>query len=123
MNAPAEGLTASQARAQLDHAHASRRNAEAACALDFLVYGEGDSTPTESPWGSVVPVTHADRCVYGEAHACSRTYDPMPYDEAEPVDLRMYEGTSIGALYGLNGDTPERLELEGWTLAPRSVYE
>lgn len=134
-----EGLTRTQLRAQLDHEHASRRNSEAACALDFLVYGEGDDAPTTSPWGSVVPVTHADRCVFGRAHACSRTYDPMPYDEAEPVDLRMYEGTSIGALYGLGPDESVRtwldddgnavtvvrplINLEGWELRPRTVYE
>lgn len=111
-------LTRTEARAQREHELKTRRDAEAACALDFLVYGDGDAP--ESVLGiPVTPVRHADRCVFGKANACSMRYDPMPYDDAEPVD-RMYEGTGIGSLYGMPG--PE-LELEGWELAPRSVFE
>jgi hypothetical protein len=115
-------LTSGDARAQHAHELQGRRASEAACALDFLVYGDGDG-PTMTPWGSSVPVAHAERCIHGPRAACSRTYDPVPYDEAEPVDARLYEGTSIGALYGLPGSEGIVLELEGWELAPRTVYE
>jgi hypothetical protein len=121
----AEGLTRAEARAQREHELTTRRSAEAACALDFLVYGDGEAMafPTSEGFRNVVPVTHAERCVFGARAACSRTYDPRPYAEAEPADVRMYEGTAIGALYALNGDGPERLELEGWELAPGTVFE
>jgi hypothetical protein len=61
----------------------------------------------------------------------ARIYDPLPYPEAAPTDIRMYAGTGIGALYGLNGmtttttfvddegeshDLPWSYDLEGWTL-------
>jgi len=104
-------LTALAARAQRAAEVEHRRAAEAACALDFLVYGDGDA-PAEVLGLPVTRVTHADRCIFGPADACSRRYDPRPYAEAEP-DQKMYEGTAIGALYGLPG--PE-LGLEGWEL-------
>lgn len=100
---------------------AHRRAAEAACVLDFLVYGDGE--PTTFLGHRVQGVTHAERCVFGPRNACSRRYDPMPYDEAVPVDLKLYEGTRIGALYGLPGCEDVILELEGWELAPRTVFE
>lgn len=107
-------------RAQLEHEHAARRAAEQACALDFLVYGDGQDYPPAIIVGlPVVGVKHAERCVFGPAHACSRTYDPMPYAEAEP-DRALYEGTAIGALYGMPGPEPA---LEGWELKPRSTHE
>lgn len=99
----------------------ARRAAEQACALDFLVYGDGE--PGTFLGHRVQGVTHAERCVHGPSRACSRTYDPMPYDEAEPVDARLYEGTGIGALYGLPGSEDVVLELEGWELVPRTVFE
>lgn len=130
-------LTAADARVQHVYELEARRGREAACALDFLVYGDGESGTFLGH--RVQGVTHAERCVFGARHACARTYDPMPYDEAEPVDLRMYEGTAIGALYGLSDDAVTRtwldddgnavtvtrplLELEGWELAPRTVFE
>lgn len=83
-------------------------------------------------------VRHAERCVFGAGDACSRRYDPAPYAEAEPVDLKMYAGTAIGALYGIGpatvirtwlddeGNTVsvehELVQLEGWTLAPHSTH-
>lgn len=113
-------MTSAEARAQHAAAASARRNAEAACALDFLVYGDG--SPAMFMGHTVVGVTHAERCVFGPAKACSRTYDPMPYAEAEPADTRLYEGTAIGALYGMPGPELAPL-LEGWEIAPRSVHE
>jgi hypothetical protein len=43
-------------------------------------------------------------------------YDPMPYPEAEPLDARMYEGTGIGYLYGVEGCEHFAAELGDWTL-------
>lgn len=68
---------------------AARRNAEANDAMDFLFLGDEDGR-------------HAEKCIH--AVPCSRTYDPMPYPEAEPHDSRMYEGTGLGALYGLGDE-------------------
>lgn len=48
-------------------------------------------------------------------------YDPAPYREAIPHDTRMYEGTGIGALYGLPGSERFLSELGGWRLVPRST--
>lgn len=81
------------------------RNAEANCALDFLVYGDDEERGR-----------HADRCVCSPP--CSRDYDPLPYRQtagwtegvprlitrrtkALPAGEDMYRGTGIGALYGL----------------------
>jgi len=47
-------------------------------------------------------------------------YDPLPYREALPLDPRMYEGTGIGALYGLPGCDHFLAELGDWRLVPRS---
>lgn len=49
-------------------------------------------------------------------------YDPLPYPEAVPADPRMYEGTGIGALYGIPGSEHFLAELGDWTLGkePRS---
>lgn len=116
----AVGITAAQARATADADKVAQREAEAACRMDFMVYGDG-------PGVFVVPglegrtverVRHAERCVCSPP--CSFTYDPEPYDEAEPADLRLYEGTSIAALYQAP-DSPAVLALlGGWTLTPRS---
>lgn len=89
----------------------ARRNAEAACALDFLVYGDGDADD---------PRPHAERCVHGADDPCSRNYDPYPTREAEP-EGRMYENTGIGALYGLPGCEGLMWQLAGWNLVPRST--
>lgn len=73
---------------------AKRRAAESDCAADFLWRGgEG----------------HADRCVRPAGLVCSREYDPGP-----PPDGKMYEGTMLGALWGLNNT--HAWQLAGWTL-------
>lgn len=110
MSTPAAGIAAVQARLQLDAEHARRRNGEANCALDFLVFGDDEE---RGP--------HAGRCIC--LPPCSRDYDPMPYVEAEP-EPGLHEGTSIGALYGLSPMTAAMAaDLAGWNLKPRSVYE
>ncbi len=43
-------------------------------------------------------------------------YDPLPYPEAEPADVRLYEGTGIGFLYGVEGCEHFATELGDWTL-------
>lgn len=86
---------------------ARRRGEEHADALDFLVFGDEAGR-------------HAEHCVHAEK--CSRTYDPLPVPEAEPVDLRLYEGTAVGALYGFGPLTSyHAAQLAGWTLAPRTT--
>lgn len=112
-------LTPGQARRDNDDAKARAREADSACALDFLTRPD-----------------HGERCVC--TPPCSRDYDPMPYPEAEPHPLRDYEGTGIGALYGgpmrpdqvaalagwsLPRPTDRRLQLEGWDYEPGSEPE
>lgn len=99
------GLAASDVRARMFEEHAEQRNREAACALDFRVYGEE---------------THAERCICKPR--CSLDYDPLPYpatysladgmpsvitarDKALPAGDALYRGTGIGALYGLGMET------------------
>ena len=79
-----------------------RRNDEALCALDFLVWGDTRGV-------------HSKFCVHGEDDPCARTYNPRPYPEASP-DPRLYEGTAIGALYGLPGTERHLWQLAGWNL-------
>lgn len=64
---------------------------------------------------------HAVHCVHVKrgGRVCSRTYDPLPYKEALPDDLRMYAGTGIGALYGLAESGHHAYQLAGWNLTPR----
>jgi hypothetical protein len=102
--------TPAGARAAREAEHVARRGREHACALDFLVYGD---EPEREP--------HAARCVFPVP--CSRDYDPLPYAEAEPVDLKLYEGTSIGALYGMPGGEHHLGQLAGWNVRPRSTHE
>lgn len=109
MKAPMIGTTREDARAAADREHAEQRAREAACRLDFLVYGV-DGDEEHGP--------HAERCICSPK--CSRNYDPLPYPEAEPVDLRLYEGTAIGALYGHGSLAPWAGRLAGWNLTPRS---
>lgn len=103
-------LAAAENRARIAAENAERRNLEAACALDFLVYADEDEE--RGP--------HAGRCLHG-ADPCSRSYDPLPYREAEPADLRLYEGTGIGVLYGVPGCEAHHWQLAGWNLNPRST--
>lgn len=107
-----DGITAEQARQQMAADRKADRDREAACRLAFLVYG--DAYPGEDG----EPVPHATVCVC--APACSRNYDPLPYPEAEPKDKRLYEGTAIGALYGIAGGEHLLGALAGWNLIPRS---
>ena len=76
---------------------ADRRNAEAADAIHFLVYG---------------PDEH--KCIHDEP--CGLTYDPMPYFGAEPQPSAWYAGTGIGALYGLPGSERFLPQLAEWTV-------
>lgn len=64
---------------------------------------------------------HAAHCVHLKhgGRVCSRTYDPLPYKEALPSDLRMYAGTGIGALYGLSESEGHAWQLAGWNVATR----
>lgn len=94
-----------QAREQLFKLRASQRNREFADALDFIVYGDEDGR-------------HAETCVHAEP--CAREYDPLPYPEALPAEPRLYEGTGIGALYGLPETDCHLWQLAGWNLVPRS---
>lgn len=48
-------------------------------------------------------------------------YDPLPYPEAAPHDPRLYEGTGIGALYGVPGCERFLPELGDWRLVPRTT--
>lgn len=86
---------------------AARRNAEANDALDFRFLGDEDGR-------------HAAKCVHALAGgvACTRNYDPL---EA-PDDTRLYEGTGIGALYGLGDEVTTTLHTEnGHVTVTRSL--
>ena len=98
-------MTPQEARAQRLVAAVNRRRDEAACAWDFLRWGDSRGE-------------HAKRCIFGEKHACSREYDPRPGPEATPVDKRMYEDTGIGALYGWG--TTSLWQTAGWNVKHRS---
>lgn len=75
------------------------------------------------------PDGHAERCICSPT--CSRDYDPAPPDDAleedgdvwAPQPRQVYEGTGIGALYGLL--LPEGLAsgLAGWNIKPGSEPE
>jgi hypothetical protein len=60
-----------------------------------------------------------------EAEAAARAawgahiYDPVPYREARP-DVKTYDGTGIGVLYGLSGSARFAIELGDWRVVPRS---
>jgi hypothetical protein len=93
-------MTADQARTKRAEAVARRRLAERICRSDFLWRGDAHQCTQEEP--------------------CSRDYDPMPYPEALPKDLRMYEGTGIGAIYGLDYSTDMAWQLAGWNIGRQS---
>lgn len=88
---------------------AKRRNAQANDAFDFVYGGDEDGR-------------HAKRCVFALAggDACARAYDPFPYPDAAPEPARDYDGTGIGALYGLAGAEAHAWQLAGWNLVPGS---
>lgn len=95
-------MTQQEARAQRAEAVARRRNEEALCAWDFLTNGD-------------LRGEHSARCVRPGGMLCSRTYDPGPV----PDDERMYEGSALGTLWGLN--TIAAWQLAGWTLQRRAT--
>jgi hypothetical protein len=95
-------VTSAEARHRRALAAERRRQDEALCARDFLTWGDTRGS-------------HAKFCVFGADDPCSRTYDPWPYPEAEP-DPSLYEGTGIGALYGLPGSEVHAWQLAGWNL-------
>lgn len=95
------------ARAKLKAERYARRNLEANCALDFLVWGDTHASGA-----------HAERCVHVTAGGapCAREYDPNPYPESAPADSRLYEGTGIAALYGIPGGEAHAWQLAGWNV-------
>jgi hypothetical protein len=82
----------------------NKRNAQRACAADFLRRGD------------TVGV-HAKRCVFGAKDPCRREYDPCPVPEATPDDRRMFERTGIGTIYGWNSS--QAWQLAGWNITRR----
>ncbi len=58
---------------------------------------------------------HLTRCLFvlDGLPCCSRTYDPGPIS---PEEEAFYEGTPIGALYGLAGSERFAADLAGWTI-------
>lgn len=76
---------------------AQRREKERGAAWTYKTTGASEGpSPDGQPW--------------------SRDYNPLPYPEALPEDLQMYEGTGIGALYGLPGAELYMWQLAGWNL-------
>lgn len=92
-------LTPEQARQADAVEKARRREAERNCRRDFLTNPD-----------------HGDVCVC--TPQCSRNYDPMPYAGADPVPVSWYEGTGVGALYGLGLTPLEVADLAGWNTHP-----
>ena len=101
-------MTSADARAKRAERAAKRRSDMALCARDFLTWGDQRGK-------------HSAFCMFVAegGDPCSRTYNPWPYAEAEP-DPRMYEGTGIGALYGLKDSDRHAWQLAGWNLATQS---
>jgi hypothetical protein len=91
---PADGIL--RRRAEVS----KRRAAERAAAFEFLVTGETEGpAPDGTPW--------------------DRDYDPLPTWEALPGDLHAYDGTGIGALYGLPASRRFLWQLAGWNVVRR----
>lgn len=103
-------MTAAEARARRAERVERMTEEQRACALDFLVNGDERGI-------------HAKRCVWPKygLPACSREYDPGP----APDDIKLYEGTELGALWGLNTSTGVASTLgalrRGWTIKKRSA--
>lgn len=85
-----------------------RRAAERADARDYLVHGD--------------EAGHRNVCIHalaGDA-PCARDYDPLPaplYSEARPTPSHWYDGTGVGALYGLPNTERHLWQLAGWNVA------
>lgn len=88
----------------------TRRQAERDDAWDYLIRGDLDDR-------------HTKRCLYAleGGEACSRDYNPMPYPDALP-DPVTYEGTGIGALYGLRDTERFLWQLAGWNIRKRREH-
>jgi hypothetical protein len=95
-------VTPSEAKAKRAKRAAKNRADMTLCARDFLTWGDTRGI-------------HAKLCMFGPDDPCSRTYDPWPDKEASPDPL-VYEGTGIGALYGLKGSEHHLWQLAGWNL-------
>ncbi len=93
-------MNALEAREHRAKANARRREEERLCALDFMT------------WGDMQGI-HAKRCVRPAGLVCSRDYNPGP----KPEDEKLYEGSAIGVLWGLNDD--EAWQLAGWNITRR----
>jgi hypothetical protein len=103
-------MTAAEARAQRFARIDRIRGDQRACAFDFLVNGDDRGL-------------HAKRCVYAgtSTPTCDREYDPGP----APDDIRLYEGSELGALWGVStaeGAVATLAALRsGWNIKKRSA--
>ena len=79
---------------------AKRARQDAACAWRFLHEGEPHD------------------CIHPQ-DPCSREYNPLPAREAFPEDVRMYEDTAIGYLYGLIDTERYAWQTAGWNIKRR----
>lgn len=95
-------MTRTEARKQRADRAAKRRHAEALCAWDFLTNGD-------------LRGEHAKRCVRPAGVLCSRVYDPGP----RPDDERLYAGSALGTLWGLNDIAA--WQLAGWDIKRRAA--
>lgn len=94
-------LASRAARRKRDEEVAKRRRQQMACAWRYLTEGE----PHE-------------KCVF-HADPCSREYDPRPTREAFPEDIKLYEGTAIGYLYGFINTEQHAWQTAGWNIKRR----
>jgi hypothetical protein len=91
------------ARSQRADAVARRRRDESLCAWDFLTWGDTRGA-------------HANICIRPAGLVCSRAYNPGP----PPEDIKLYEGSALGALWGLPGSPPVLdSSWPGWNLTKR----
>lgn len=88
---------------------ARRRDDERNDALHFLYHGHD---------------AHAGVCLFRRegGEPCSRDYDPMPHFEAALTEPRFYDGSGIGALYGLPGSERLCASLAGWNVRRREEF-
>ena len=96
-------MTRAEVQAQNAARQQRRREDEALCALDFLTWGDEQGD-------------HHKRCLRPAGIVCSRDYHPGP----PPDDTKLYEGSALGALWGLPG-SPSVLDSSwpGWNLKRR----
>ena len=89
------------ARRKRDEDVAKRRRQQSLCAWRYSTEGEPH-----------------DKCVH-HGDPCSHTYNPYPARESFPEDVKMYEGTEIGYLYGLTGSDHHAWKCAGWNIKRR----